>query len=1150
MPNRRDLLKGAAGAAAIGAGGSLLGPAGAAGAAPLDTPDLSALGALRAPGATSALKNTDLLKGFRQPPAEALPRVWWHWMDGNISKDGIAKDLDWFKRAGVGGLFSFDGSFNLPHIVDPPVIYQSAPWREAFSYAMNRAAELGLEAGIAASPGWSETGGPWVKPEDGMKKIVWTETWVEGGRPITADLPRPSDIAGPFKEIPGEADAHYYKDARVFAYRVPAGTRNQAQLKPRMYASGTMASPTSPVVSGGAKGVEINSVQLSSGSLKDVTYLAPPTAENPSWVRLEFAQPVTVTGVSIAAGSSASLQKQFEIGPIAEVWASADGRDYRRVAEGVYGGEQRTLFMPSATARYFRIVFRTPGIPVETPWWQPQPTGPVPISLRSLVLRTTPTVHNFEAKAGFYQTADYYEIDTPVQGSAAAVATSDVVDLTRSMDANGRLRWSAPKGTWVVVRLGSSPTGHQNGPATEAATGLEVDKLDAKRVRAYLNTYLDSMEQAAGKDAFGRRGLTSLLNDSYEAGNQNWTDRILEEFRSRRGYDAGPYLPALIGTTVRGPVESDRFLWDWRRTIAELVAQNHYRVVHEVAHERGLRQTYSEAYEQSRVITADDMETRQYTDIPMGASGNPSAPGDRLGERYAIDMRGAASVANIYGRKYVGCEAFTFGERKLMPGDIKPAADQILLAGVNRFLIHTSAHQPQDKGPGVTLAGIGWFFSRNETWADQAKPFTTYLARCSHVLSQGRAVKDVAYFYGQDAPAAATWDETTPLTDAPIRYDYDFVNSGVVLNQLSVKDGKLVTKSGMAYSLLYLGGSSYRMTLPVLRKLAALVEAGAAVAGTRPVSSPSLADDDKQFAELVRRLWGAQDEHDRVVGAGRVFTGVHPDEALSILGVTEDWKYAFDQNDPLGWTHRRTSDADVYYVANRRAIATSAAVTLRAVGKTVELWDPVTGTVSTPAFTTDKGRTALTLDLGPSDSRFVVIAHGTPGSHTAAAAKRRTIGVVEGEWDVAFQAGRGAPATAKLPFLQDLSQHAYEGIRYFSGTATYTRTFTAPSGEASGRIWLDLGEVDDIAEVKVNGADAGTVWRSPYRVDVTDAIRPGANKLEVRVTNSWYNRMVGDMQPGTTTKVTVSVGVPFGLTAASPLEPSGLLGPVRLEAVE
>ncbi len=339
------------------------------------------------------------------------------------------------------------------------------------------------------------------------------------------------------------------------------------------------------------------------------------------------------------------------------------------------------------------------------------------------------------------------------------------------------------------------------------------------------------------------------------------------------------------------------------------------------------------------------------------------------------------------------------------------------------------------------------------------------------------------------------------------------------------------------------------MTLPVLRKIAALVQAGAAISGVRPQVSPSLGDDDAQFAALVRKLWGEQDEQDRVVGSGRVFTGMLPAEALSILGVAEDWRYPFDQDDPLGWIHRRTGDADIYYVVNRRAIATTAAVTLRAIGKAVELWDPVSGSVTAAGFSTDKGRTALTVELGPSDSRFIVIAHGPAGSHTVAAAKRRTVAVAEGEWSVAFEPGRGAPGSVTLPFLQDLTENPEAGIRYFSGTASYTRSWTVPAGRGPGRVWLDLGEVHDIAQVIVNGADAGTVWRAPYRVDVTDAIRTGANRIEVRVTNSWYNRMVGDLQPGVTSPVTVSVGIPNGMTAASPLQPSGLLGPVRLETV-
>ena len=1142
--SRRKFLQGASALAAAGAVVPGTGSPASAAEPALAAPDLAHLGTLATAAGTSSLEASAMAKGFRAPPAEALPRVWWHWMNQNITKDGIKADLDWFHRIGVGGFVNFDGAGTVPVVVPTPLPYMSDGWKDAFHYAMQRADELGLEADVAGSPGWSESGGPWVAPEDGMKKFVWTETWVRGGRPVTVTLPQPPDVAGTFQDQAATSATptplpRLYSDARVFAYPVDDSARSQSALKPKIYGSGSLTGPDSQVTLNGSNGVPLDADKLSDPSVANPVHLPATSAATPTWVRFEYDKPVSVNGLTIAAGGSFSGWNDIvETGPVAQVHSSHNGKDWDLLAEGIYNGVQRTNFVPATTARYFKVVF----LP------DPTTTSTAPLAIAALILRTTPTVHQFEVKAGFGQTADYYAIDTPSLGAMKAVPRSKVVDLTGTMDQHGVLHWSAPSGNWVVVRLGFSLTGHQNGPASTAATGLEVDKFDAKRVRAYIKTYLDMLESAAGKGLLGAKGLTGMLNDSYEAGYQNWSENILAEFRKRRGYDPGPHLPVLTGTVVGGAEESDKFLWDWRRTLAELLAENHYQVITQEAHKRGLQRTYAEAQEDKRGWFGDDMEMRQYADIPMGASGGAFAPGDGPYETYRVDSRGAASVAHVYGRRFAAAESFTFTPQGFTPKDLKPTADELLIQGINRFMIHTSAHQPLDQGPGITLNGIGSFFTRLETWAEQAKPWTTYLARCCHVLSQGRHMADVAYFYGQEAPITGVWGRAAKQDDQPVGYDYDFVNGTVILNELSVKDGRLVSKAGASYRLLHLGGSSARITLPVLRKIASFVEDGIAVAGIRPTSSPSLADDNEEFQHLVTRLWGNGTERDRVVGAGRVFSGITAAEALQQCGIAPDWSYVLQQVDPLMFTHRSTEDADIYYVVNRRNVRTTLGVSLRAAGRSVELWDPVSGSVSPTSFTTAGGRTSLTVDLGPVDSVFVVVAGGDPGSATVPAPQRRQIGAVEGAWRVDFQEGKGAPKSVKLPFLESLTDHSDAGVTYFSGTATYRTTFTVEGDwlAQGSRILLDLGDVHDIAEVKINGADAGTVWRAPYRVDLTEALRKGTNTLEVAVTNSWFNREVGDAQPGADKVTYFQPASRVKVTASTPLLPSGLRGPVRL----
>jgi hypothetical protein len=1019
--------------------------------------------------------------------------------------------------------------------------------------------------------GWSETGGPWVKPEDAIKKYVWSETWIQGGRRFSGKLAHPPAATGTFQNqkagrgLGVAADLpEYYKDTRVFAYRVDAGARNQAELAPAVTASALPgeAAPT-------PEGVPLNAAPLSDGDVTNATYVADTSFANPTWVRFEYKQPVTVNGVTIAANGTFGGWLDVDTGPVMRVEASADGKTWRPLRESIYNGVQRTVTIPETRARYFRVVFlpaapqaavpgfgggrggapttpgairhATPAAPNAFGRGGPRRPG---IALCELVLRTTPTVNFFEVKANFGQIHDYYAIPTPKEGVAAAVKTSDVLDLTSKMQPDGTLYWDAPAGRWVVVRMGYSLTGHENGPASAEATGLEVDKLDPKRVAAYMDTYLAMFESATGKDLIGKRGLQNILNDSYEAGYQNWTDDILEQFRERRGYDPTPYLPALVGTLVGSAEASDKFLWDFRRTLDEGIAL-HYAVIARKAHERGMG-SYAEAQEDRRGWFGDDMEMRQYADYPMGASGNLRnfPPGKEGVETYRVDNMGAASVAHIYGRKYVASETFTGAPAGSMPEDLKRMADMQALAGVNRFVIHTSVHQPLDDGPGITLSGIGHFFTRNETWAEQAKPWMEYLGRVAYLLQQGRFVGDVAYFYGQEAPITGIWGRAKQQ-DVPAGYGYDFVNGDAILHQLAVDGaGKLTTQSGMSYSVLYLGGSAQQMTLPVLRKLQEFVAGGAALVGPKPTNSPSLADSDAEFGRIATAMWGSGAPGIHLYGKGRIFIGGTAAQALEQMGIAKDCAPVLEGGDiPIGAIHRRLDDGDIYYVVNQRDSKLEMDVSFRAGGKAVELWDPVNGQVREAAYRTENGRTIVPLSLDSMGSVFVVMLQDGPPAQTVPQKTETVVGRIEGEWTVVFQPEHGAPPSITLPFLSSLAEHKDPGVKYFSGTATYARTIDAPAEwfEPDGELWLDLGEVRDIARVVINGQDLGTVWRAPFRVNATGALKPGENRGTVEVTNSWFNRLVGDQQDGMK-QVTFSSSP--GVTATTPLRPAGLIGPV------
>jgi (4-O-methyl)-D-glucuronate---lignin esterase len=648
-----------------------------------------------------------------------------------------------------------------------------------------------------------------------------------------------------------------------------------------------------------------------------------------------------------------------------------------------------------------------------------------------------------------------------------------------------------------------------------------------------MNMFLSLYSKMLGPSLFGPRGVSATLSDSIEAGAQNWTDDILEQFTKRRGYDPVPFLPTLTGHVIDSAEASDQFLWDFRRTIAELIAESHYKQVTESVHERGLK-TYGEALEDHRPSLGDDMAMRSYADIPMGAmwTMQKDAP---PAATYATDLRGAASVAHVYGRKLVAAESMTSALAlwDFAPRHLQRVADAEFALGVNRIVIHSSVHQPlMGKAPGLTLFIFGQTFNRNEAWAGQAKPWMDYLARNAYMLQQGRFQADVAYFYGEESPLTGLYGEAV-VADAPEHYGYDFVNADIVLNLLTVKDGWLTTPSGMRYRALQLGGSSSRMTLPVLEKIAALAEAGAVVVGARPASSPSLSDDPQEFTKVADRLWGSGKVVEQPI-----------EKALGSLKLAPDFEVVGATSPPVMVLHRHLDDGEVYFLTNRKGQPFSADVAFRVSGRQAELWDADTGTRRPASYRIDGTRTIVPVSLEANGSALVVFRNKTTAlQRTITAPAETPLATLGGPWTVTFQPERGAPATHDISGLGSWTESTLPGVKYFSGTCTYKTTWNWTPEASKTRIILDLGEFHELADVVVNGKTVRTVWKPPFRADISSTLKPGANVLEIRVTNLWVNRLIGDAQPGAE-KVTFTVSAPYNANA--PLRPSGLIGPVRI----
>lgn len=1090
--------------------------------------------------ATPAPPTPDLLfSGFVDPPRSARPRVWWHWMDGNVDPSGIVKDLEWLAASGAGGVQAFTGSMGIPQYTQEPVSFRSPAWQTAISCAASTSARLGLELAVATSAGWSATGGPWVAPHAGMKKLVWSTTGMTAGQPDLPRLPAPPTASGPFQDVPFGAIRNdpvgvpdFYDDVAVLAF--PRRDGHFPLTPVRMVASGTTSGDRTPD-------------SLADGEFWSTATLA--AASGTAWVTAEFDQPTPVSSVRV--GLPAPRGFGSDPAPKAHLEASSDGVTFSKVGElPASASPARSASFPTITARFFRLVLETGkghAFPL-APGIKPLPfaasKGNDTFGISAFQLFSGARVVRSEEKAGYAPVPDYYALEGGPCHSSSAVQPQDIIDVTAFLGPDGVLDWTPDSGEWTLLRCGYSLTGHLNAPAPVDATGLEVDKLDADLVAGYFSDYLGFFEETLGT---GLDGVSALLSDSIESGPQNWTGAMRAEFLKRRGYDLLPWLPAVSGIIVGSAEQSDAFLWDLRKTISELLAENHYGTIAGIARDRGLKY-YAEALEDHRPQLGDDVEMRSHADIPMGAMWCYE-PDDGPQATYVADLRGAASVAHVYGKAATGAESMSaFGiPFRFTPRTLKPIVDMEFALGVNLLNIHTSPHQPEAvPKPGITLSPyLGQSFTRNETWAHAAKPWLDYLGRCSYLLQQGTYAADIAYFYGEEAPVTGVFGDAAP--EVPDGYGFDFVNLDGLLNHLTVKpDGGLLTTGGTTYRLLYLGGSSYRMTLRALRRLAELLDAGALVAGWRPDRSPSQSDDPVQWAAAVDHLWGG---HPGLIDLAGVAAADGVTAALTRAGVEPSWILEAAKTANLPVIHRQLPDAELYFISNQREQAEQISASFRGEASAAEWWDPVAASRVPLPVRTAAGRTSVDLRLEPFGSAFIMLSRTDGGTEGTPDARRDIMAThaMEGPWEVTFDGDGQAPAALVLPGAAPWAgpgAGAHDAdVTGFSGTATYRHEFSADGlvPAPDNRLLLDLGGVSDLAEVSVNGSTVGTLWTCPFRLDVTDAIRAGRNVVEIAVTNTWWNRLAGDAAEGNFTRPAASIFEPD-----APTMPAGLHGPVQL----
>lgn len=1126
-----------------------------------------------------------LVKSFQTPPKDARPQVWWHWMDGNVSKEGIRKDIEWMKRNGIGGFHQFDaGGVNMPRAAKVKLPYLSDGWKDAFRFALNLADSLDMDVTIASAPGWSSTGGTWVKPEDAIKKLEWRSIDTRGGK-ISVQLPDLYNVVGPYQDYHTDNDRikiePYGKDLYVLAVRLPYSDKSMKAL-----------------------GAQVS--------------------KSESTISVEFRKPQTIKSLTLktmAMGDRPRTGKP-ECRNILE--CSDDGLKWRKVCDiEPTVLPYLTVNVPPTCAQFFRVKGE---------------------KLESLELFTVMKINHSQELGGFGIIHDFWKYHTPY--SKDAIRTSDITDLTGKMTADGKLECSLPAGRWRIYRFGWSITGKINHPASPEATGLEVDKLDPDAWMRYFRTYLDLYKDAAD-GMLGEKGIRYLLVDSYEAGAYTWTPKLAKEFKARRGYDLLPWLPVLAGEIIGSSQMSERFLWDWRRTLGELFCENYDRI-NEIVNEYDLAGRYTESHEASRAYTGDGMDPKIKATIPMAAFWMENTPTGSAVPSAICDIRESASVSHIYGQRLVAAESFSVNGDEgraytYCPENMKYIADVGLSAGVNRFVIHESASQPNDQYlPGLQLFRYGQWLHRNETWGEYAWVLTDYLARSSSMLQQGNSVADILLYYGEDLNITGLYggQAFSSLPQVPDGYNYDFANPTVLRSGIKVENRTLVAPSGARYRVLWLDRNCEVMSLDILKKIKEFADAGVIICGKEPKSCAGLKADDRAFASIVDDIWHSRRKNVFAKGLEDCLrrSGIQPDFRATVTSpvaepvvrhssptikatggsaghfdklsdqenAVEAPANAPDSYGDFKYVHRTLPDStQIYWVRNFSGKDSNVELSFRDGGKFAAIFNPENGDVTDADVKFGNGRSTVSLPLLSADARFVVLSNRpqikvtidtvfvnttdttmictsdstevhpvdslVSAGHfdtSASSAQRKlsdqgislrdqqnsvaepveatTIQTVTSTWQVHFDQKNGGTADEEFPELVSWTRKENPIVKYFSGTAIYKTTVTIDSTQlaTSARIFIDLGVVKNIADLSINGTPAGVLWKAPFRTaDIKPLLKEGDNLLEIKITNVWRNRMIGDVQPGEKHPVTA---IRRFYKSTDKLLPSGLLGPVRI----
>ena len=1034
---------------------------------------------------------------FDQIDDNTRTKTWWFHGETETTREGITADLEAFKNAGIGGVVYYDQSHGK---AENALDGFSLEWWNMLRFAAEEAQRIGLSFEINLSNGFV-AGGKWITYENSMKRLAATELLIEGGRPFQWKLKPPMNRF------------EHYKDVAVLAFPVPDG-------------AGISYSNPKAAITSNLVGIDVN--EIFDPNLGRLTKIPTHKPGSSVFIQLEFDDPFTARNISYevrpkgkattsATNVPAPPQEIFTgtgyrvLPDLGQLEVSDDGIHFTKVCDlkPIYRAhenwQQKTIAFPKVKGKYFRLNLHD--------WWEADDKTPE-MQIGKVILGGAAKIDQWEEKAGLF--SEYIEKDqTPDYPASESIEKSKILDISDKMLPDGTLKWDVPPGKWMVIRFAYVPTGGRSKHGRKNLLGLECDKMSSTAAEVQWNNYVGVIIDSLQATKSGH--LSGVVMDSHEAGAQNWTDNFIEEFTVRRGYAPTLLLPVMMGYVVDNTKTSNSFLFDVRRTIADLISDKYYGTFDSLCNIHNLTFT-AQAIGNALCIVGDPIQAKSKVSKPQGEFWPIHPDGN-------YDIKESSSAAHLYGKPIASAEAYTDAKYNHSLSDLKSLADYAFAFGINEFVICASPYQPWlDKVPGSTGGGRHYAINRNNTWWEYSKPFWDYQARNAHVLRTGKSTADICVYLGENAPVKIL---THRLPDIPGGYDFDAFSTDALLSRMDAKGGCIALPDGVAYRMMVLPRNS-NITFAALEKIATMVRNGIKIYGNKPAFSESHTDRNKQkeYTKLANELWGEDTgkKGSNKVDKGTVFWGMPLAEALLQAEIQPDISMGKGntKESMIYFTHRRLRDGEIYFLDNHKDDEEDNLFTFRSAGSQVQLWNTVTAQrFSVPIEKSNDSTVTVRLLLAPRESYFVVVTNKfedlpEPGWVT----KPVSTIPLNGKWNIYFNPDLGGPGEVVFDSLHDWTIHSNPAIKYYSGTAVYRKDFQfEPS---SGIVFLETGNPGFVARIKVNGNEAGIIWCSPWKIDITNHLKKGRNSLEIHVANSLINRMVYDAQLSENNRVTYS----------------------------